>query len=152
MSGVPASLQSLAAPAAADPPSLQTLLDNLLPLEIGLELFELTGPASLPSRNALISNTLGFGLATRGFQTGELPVPLVPGVLYPPVASPVAAAPALSAGLGQAGSVGALSVRACSSTSHFVRTRPGKATNLASVFSRPKLYRRLCDASSDLLP
>jgi hypothetical protein len=65
MSGVPASLQSLAAPAAADPPSLQTLLDNLLPLEIGLELFELTGPASLPSRNALISNTLGFPRGAR---------------------------------------------------------------------------------------
>jgi PPE-repeat protein len=110
MSGVPASLQSLAAPAAADPPSLSTVLDDLLPLLIGLELFEATGPASLPSRNALVTNTLGFGLATRGFNTGELPVPLVPGVLYPPVAVPVAAGPALSADLGRAGLVGALSV------------------------------------------
>ena len=110
MSGVPTSLQSLAAPAAADPPSLSTVLDDLLPLLIGLELFESTGPASLPSRNALVSSTLGFGLATRGFQTGELPVPLVPGVLYPPVAGPVAAGPALSADLGRAGLVGALSV------------------------------------------
>jgi PPE-repeat protein len=113
MSGVPASLQSLAAPTAADPPSLQTLLDSLLPLLIGFELFEGTGPASLPARNALIANTFGFGLATRGFQTGELPVPLVPGVLYPPVADLGGAAPAAStvtAGVGRAGLVGALSV------------------------------------------
>jgi PPE-repeat protein len=110
MSGAPASLQNLAAPAAADPPSLSTVLDDLLPVLIGLELFEATGPASLPSRNALVSSTLGFGLAARGFQTGELPVPLVPGVLYPPVAAQAAAAPAMSAGLGEAGRVGALSV------------------------------------------
>ena len=109
MSQVPASLQSLAAP-AADPPSLSTILDDLLPVLIGLELFEATGPASLPSRNALVASTLGFSLTTRGFQTGELPVPLVPGVLYPPVAGPVSAAPAMSADLAEAGTVGALSV------------------------------------------
>jgi len=110
MSGVPASLQSLAAPVAADPPSLSTVLDDLLPLLIGLELFEATGPASLPSRNALVGNTFGFALATRGFQTGELPIPLVPDVLYPPVAGPMAAAPAMSAALAEAGTVGTLSV------------------------------------------
>jgi PPE-repeat protein len=110
MSGVPASLQSLAAPAAADPPSLSSLLNSLLPLLIGLELFEATGPASLPARNALVSNTLGFGLATRGFQTGELPVPLVPGVLFPPVAELGGAESAVSAGVARAGLVGALSV------------------------------------------
>jgi PPE-repeat protein len=113
MSGVTSALQSLALPTAADPPSLQTLLTSLLPLLIGLDLFEVTGPASLPARNALVANTFGFGLAARGFQTGELPVPLVPGVLYPPVADLAAAesgASAVTAGAGRAGLVGALSV------------------------------------------
>jgi PPE-repeat protein len=110
MSAVPSSLQSLAAPAAADPPSLQTLLSSLLPLLIGFELYELTGPASLPARNALVANTFGYGLAARGFRTGELPVPLVPGVLYPPVADLGGAGPAVSAGVSRAGLVGALSV------------------------------------------
>jgi PPE-repeat protein len=108
MSGVPSSLQSLAAPAGADPPSLQTLLDGLLPVVIGLELFEATGPASLPARNALVTNTFGFGLTARGFTTGELPVPLVPGILFPPIAGP--AESAVSAGVARAGLVGALSV------------------------------------------
>jgi PPE-repeat protein len=113
MSAVPSTLQSLAAPTAADPPSLQSLLNSLLPVLIGFELFEATGPATLPARNALASSTLGFGLAARGFQTGELPVPLVPGVLFPPVADLGAvepAAPAVSAGVARAGLVGALSV------------------------------------------
>jgi PPE-repeat protein len=113
MSGVTSALQSLASPTAADPPSLQTLLTSLLPLLIGADLFEVTGPASLPARNALIANTFGYGLAARGFQTGELPVPLVPGVLYPPVADLAAAesaASAVTAGAGRAGLVGALSV------------------------------------------
>ncbi len=112
MSGVPSSLQSLAAPAAADPPSLSTLLDALLPLLIAFELFEVTGPSSLPARNALVANTFGFGLLARGFRTGEgdLPIPLVPGILFPPVAGPAAAGPAVSAGVGRAGLVGALSV------------------------------------------
>jgi PPE-repeat protein len=113
MSGVTSALQSLASPTAADPPSLQTLLTSLLPLLIGADLFEVTGPASLPARNALIANTFGYGLAARGFQTGELPVPLVPGVLYPPVAdlaTAESAASAVTAGAGRAGFVGALSV------------------------------------------
>jgi len=110
MSTVPPSLQSLATPAAADPSSLQTVLDDILPLEIGLELFESTGPASLPSRNALVANTFGFALATRGFQTGELPAPLVPGVLYPPVGVSASAPVTMSAVLGEAGTVGAVSV------------------------------------------
>ena len=113
MSAVTSALQSLAAPGAGDPPSLQTLLTSLLPLLIGLDLFEVTGPASLPARNALVANTFGYGLAARGFQTGELPVPLVPGVLYPPVADLAGAASAAStvtAGVGRAGLVGALSV------------------------------------------
>jgi PPE-repeat protein len=110
MSGVTSALQSLAAPGAGDPPSLQTLLTSLLPLLIALDVFESTGPASLPARNALIANTFGFGLAARGFQTGELPVPLVPGVLYPPVAELGAAESAVSAGVARGGLVGALSV------------------------------------------
>jgi len=110
MAGVPPSLQSLAAPTAADPPSLGTLLDSLLPLAIGLEAFSATGSASLPSRNALASSTIAFGLSARGFQTGELPVPLVPGILYPPVADLAAAESAVSADLGRAGLVGSLSV------------------------------------------
>jgi PPE-repeat protein len=113
MSAVSSALQSLASPGAGDPPSLQTLLTSLLPLLIGLDLFEVTGPASLPARNALVSNTFGYGLAARGFQTGELPVPLVPGVLYPPVADlggVASVASTVTAGVGRAGLVGALSV------------------------------------------
>lgn len=115
VSAVPSALQALAAPAQAAPSSLLTtfLLDvvnpfgSLSPFERGLEVFELLGPSTLPARNALATSTLGFGLTAQGFQFGELPVPLVPGVLYPPVAGP---AEALSAGLGEAGTVGALSV------------------------------------------
>jgi PPE-repeat protein len=110
MSAVTSALQSLATPTAADPPSLQTLLNSLLPLLIGLDLFEATGPASLPARNALATSTIGFGLAARGFQTGELPVPLVPGILFPPVAGPAATASTESAAVGEGGLVGALSV------------------------------------------
>ena len=113
MSAVTSALQSLAAPGAGDPPSLQTLLTSLLPLLIAADLFEVTGPASLPARNALIANTFGYGLAARGFQTGELPVPLVPGVLYPPVADlggAASAASTVTAGVGRAGLVGVLSV------------------------------------------
>ncbi len=109
-SAVAAWLRSLGSPAAADPPSLQTLLTSLLPLVVGLELFEGTGPATMPVRNALLSSTFGFGLAARGFKTGELPVPLVPGVLFPPGADLDGAGPAVSAGVGRAGLVGALSV------------------------------------------
>ncbi|MBS4729195.1 PPE family protein [Mycobacterium sp. SM1] len=110
MSAVPWSLQRLAAPAGADPPSLQTLLSSLLPLVVGLQAYEFTTPASLPARNALVSSTLGFGLDARGFTTGQLPVPLVPGALYPPLVGPGGARPAVSAGLGRAGVAGALSV------------------------------------------
>ena len=110
MSVVASALQSLATPAAADPPSLDTLLNDLIPAAIGLESLAAVSAASRPATNALITSTLGFGLAAQGFQTGELPVPLVPGVLYPPVAGPMAAAPATSAALGEAGTVGVLSV------------------------------------------
>ncbi len=133
MAAVPSALQSLAAPAAAPaqatlPPYLSTLITDVInpfgslsPFEKGLELFELPATSSLPARVALVSSTLGYSLAATGFSDGELPVPLIPGVLYPPVAGPVAAASAagpaagpaagaLSAGLGEASSVGALSV------------------------------------------
>jgi PPE-repeat protein len=118
IAAVPGGLQALAAPAASPPSSLLSafLLDvvnpfgTLSPFERGLEVFELVGPSTMPVRNALVSSTLGFGLATRGFTTGELPVPLVPGVLYPPVAGPAAAGAALSAEVGRAGLVGGLSV------------------------------------------
>jgi PPE-repeat protein len=105
MSAVPSSLQSLAAPPGADPPSLQSLLSSLQPLALVLQGYEFAGPVGLPARQTLVSNTLGFGLAARGFQTGELPVPLVPGLPVPPLAGP-----AISAGVGRAGVVGALSV------------------------------------------
>jgi PPE-repeat protein len=107
--GVPSSLQTLAAPAAADPSSVASSLASLntTPLGTALRLFEFWSPASLPGRNALVSSTLGYGLATRGFNTGELPVPLVPGILYNPTVAP---AEAVSAGVGRAGAVGALSV------------------------------------------
>ncbi len=133
MAAVPAALQSLAAPTAAPaqaslPSYLSILLRDVInpfgslsPFEKGLELFELPGTSSLPARVALTSSTLGYSLAATGFSDGELPAPLVPGVLYPPIAGPAAAASAagpaaapvagaLSAGLGEAGSVGALSV------------------------------------------
>ncbi len=133
MAAVPSALQSLAAPAAAPaqatlPPYLSTLLTDVInpfgslsPFEKGLELFELPATSSLPARVALVSSTLGYSLAATGFSDGELPVPLIPGVLYPPVAGPAAAASAagpavgpaagaLSAELGQAGTVGAMSV------------------------------------------
>lgn len=118
MSQIPATLQSLATPAAAAPPTdptLQSVLDSdvfnpfgsLSPLEKGLEFFEYSTTAALPARNALVSSTLGFALATRGFTTGELPVPLIPGVPLPPVA---ASGSAVSAAVSQAGVVGGLSV------------------------------------------
>ncbi|OSC26440.1 hypothetical protein B8W69_16770 [Mycobacterium vulneris] len=109
----PSSLQPLAAPAATDPPTPASSLASLntTPLGTALRLTEFISPASLPGRNALVSSTLGYGLAARGFNTGELPVPLVPGVLYNPTAAgPVAAASAVSADVGRAGVVGALSV------------------------------------------
>ena len=124
-SAVPSSLQSLASPAAASPSTSALSLflrdvvnpfGSLSPIEKGAEFYEFPATASLPARNALVSSTLGFGLATRGFNTGELPVPLVPGVPYPPVAGPVAAASAasavsaVSADVGRGGLVGALSV------------------------------------------
>lgn len=109
---LPSSLQSLAAPAAADPSSLPSSLASLntTPLGTALRLFEFSSPASLPGRNALVSSTLGYGLATRGFTTGELPVPLVPGVLYPPLVGPAGVGSAISADMARAGVVGALSV------------------------------------------
>ncbi len=110
--GAPSSGQTLAAPAAADPSSLPSWLASLntTPLGTALRLFEFWSPASLPGRNALVSSTLGYGLATRGFNTGELPVPLVPGLPYSPLAVPAEVGSAVSAGVGRAGLVGALSV------------------------------------------
>lgn len=115
MSQVPSSLQSLAAPVTPNLPPLATLLEDIAPLVAFLEVYEFTGPATVPARNGLVNSTLGFGLSTRGFQTGELPVPLVPGLDDPPLAGPgwaelrQAPAPA-SAGMTRAGAIGALSV------------------------------------------
>ncbi|WP_406817702.1 PPE family protein [Mycobacterium sp. M23085] len=108
----PSSPQAFAAPAAPDPPTTASSLASLntTPLGTALRLYEFVSPASLPGRNALVTSTLGFGLLARGFNTGEVPVPIVPGVLYPPVAGPVAAASAVAADVGSAGVVGALSV------------------------------------------
>ncbi|MEB4209430.1 PPE family protein [Mycobacterium sp. 94-17] len=106
----PSSPQPFAAPAATDPSTLPSSLASLntTPLGTALRLFEFVSPASLPGRNALVSSTLGFGLLTRGFNTGEVPVPLVPGVLYNPTA--VAAGSVSAVSLGEASTVGALSV------------------------------------------
>ncbi|WP_343573544.1 PPE family protein [Mycobacterium sp.] len=113
------SLQSLAGPAAPNSSTdvnsaISLFIRNVLnpfgslsPIEKGAEFFELPATAALPARNALTSSTLGFALATRGFNTGELPVPIVPGVPFPPVAD---TASAVSAGVSRAGLVGALSV------------------------------------------
>jgi PPE-repeat protein len=118
MSRVPSSLQSLATPATAAPAAssaqgLSSLIGPGTPLTTLLEAYELGGPVLLPARNALISATTGMALATRGFQTGVLPVAAA-------AASPLAAglgsagsaglAGAVSAGVGDAGLVGALSV------------------------------------------
>jgi PPE-repeat protein len=137
MSAVPSALQSLAAPAAAPAqaslPSWLSILirdvinpfGSLSPFEKGLELYEFPATASLPARNALVSSTLAFSLLTRGFSTGQVPAPIIPGDLFPPIADTAAAeaatgagleqaaapaAMAATAGVAQAGSVGALSV------------------------------------------
>jgi PPE-repeat protein len=126
LAAVPSSLQALAAPTAPAQSSLLTtfLLDvlspfgSLSPINRGLQVLEFASPGGLLARNALVSSTFGYTLAAKGYSNGELPVPLIPGVLYPPVATPAAATSALSAGLGQAASaelggantVGALSV------------------------------------------
>ena len=118
LSQLTSSLQSLAAPdgtaQSTDTSGLSLFLrdvvnpfGSLSPINKGAELFEFPATAALPARNALVSSTLGFALATRGFSTGELPVPLLPGVPLPPIA---AAASAVSAGVSRAGVVGALSV------------------------------------------
>ena len=118
MSAAPASLQSLATPAAAttatsSAQSLSSIIAPGSPLSTLLEAYEFAGPLLLPARNALISATAGMALAARGFQDGTLPVAAT-------AASPLAAglgsagsagvAGAVSVGVGDAGLVGALSV------------------------------------------
>jgi PPE-repeat protein len=118
MSGVPSSLRSLAAPAAAAPATssaqgLSSIIAPGTPLTTLLETYELGGPALLPVRNVLVTATSGMTLAARGFQDGTLPVAAA-------AASPLGAglgsagsaglAGAASAGVGDAGLVGALSV------------------------------------------
>jgi PPE-repeat protein len=131
MSAAPSALQALAAPTAPAQASLPSWLSifirdvlnpfgSLSPIEKGAEFYELPATVSLPARNALVSSTLAFSLLTRGFSTGEVPAPIVPGELYPPLVGPtatasgvsVAPAPesAMSAGVGEAGLVGSLSV------------------------------------------
>jgi PPE-repeat protein len=131
MSAAPSALQALAAPGAPAPAALPSYLSifirdvlnpfgSLSPFEKGAEFFEFPSAASLPVRNALVSSTLGFSLLTRGFSTGQVPAPIVPGELYPPVVAPAGAAAvsavgpaagsAMSAGVGEAGLVGSLSV------------------------------------------
>ena len=130
MSVAPAALQALAAPTTPAPASLPSWLSlfirdvlnpfgSLSPFEKGAEFYELPATASLPARNALVSSTLGFSLLTRGFSTGQVPAPIVPGELYPPVVGPAAstasaagpaAGSAMSVGVGEAGLVGSLSV------------------------------------------
>jgi PPE-repeat protein len=132
MSAVPAALQALAAPTAPAQSSLPSWLSifirdvlnpfgSLSPVEKGAEFYELPATVSLPARNALVSSTLAFNLLARGFSTGQVPAPIVPGELYPPLVGPAAAAPAaatagpvasssMSAGLGEANLVGSLSV------------------------------------------
>ncbi|QLL07314.1 PPE family protein [Mycobacterium vicinigordonae] len=119
MTAIPSSLQSLAAPAQSSSlSSWESILlrdvvnpfGSLSPIEKGLEFYEFPASASLPSRNALVSSTLGYSLLTRGFSTGQVPVPILPGVPYPPVASAPVAVSTVSAELGRAGTAGALSV------------------------------------------
>lgn len=119
MSRVPSSLQSLATPATAAPAAssaqgLASLIAPGTPLTTLLEAYELGGPILLPARNALVTATSGMALATRGLQTGELPIaaaaPLAAGLASTGSAGLAGAASAVSAGVGDAGLVGALSV------------------------------------------
>ncbi len=132
MSAAPSALQALAVPTAPVQSSLPSYLSifirdvlnpfgSLSPFEKGAEFYELPATASLPARNALVSSALGFNLLARGFSTGQVPAPIVPGDLYPPIVGPASAASAapaagpavgsaMSAGFGEAGLVGSLSV------------------------------------------
>jgi PPE-repeat protein len=120
MSRVPSSLQSLATPATAAPAAssaqgIASLIGPGTPLTTLLETYELGGPILLPARNALVTATSGMALATRGLQTGELPIaaaaPLAAGLASAtPVPAFAGLAGAASAGVGDAGLVGALSV------------------------------------------
>jgi PPE-repeat protein len=94
---------------------------SLSPFEKGAEFFEFPSSAALPARNALVSSTLAFSLLAKGFSTGQVAAPIVPGELYPPIVGPTAIAPAasvvgpaagsaMSAGVGEASFVGSLSV------------------------------------------
>ena len=130
MSAAPSALQALAAPGAGPAPAslpsyLSLFIRNVLnpfgslsPFEKGAEFYELPATAALPARNALVSSSLGFSLLARGFSTGQVPAPILPGELYPPIVGPAVAASAvspaagsaMSAGVGEAGLVGSLSV------------------------------------------
>jgi PPE-repeat protein len=135
MSAAPSALQALAAPGAAPAQTLPSYLSifirdvlnpfgSLSPIEKGAEFYELPATVSLPARNALVSSTLAFSLLTRGFSTGQVPAPILPGDLYPPIVGPPeaasavpaasvagpAAGSAMSVNVGEAGLVGSLSV------------------------------------------
>jgi PPE-repeat protein len=117
MSGVPSSLRSLAAPAAAAPATssaqgLSSIIAPGTPLTTLLETYELGGPLLLPVRNVLVTATSGMALASRGFQDGTLPVAAAASPLGAGLGSAGSAglAGAASAGVGDAGVVGALSV------------------------------------------
>ena len=132
MSAAPSALQALAVPTAPVQSSLPSYLSifirdvlnpfgSLSPFEKGAEFYELPATAIVAGKECLVSSTLAFNLLARGFSTGQVPAPIVPGELYPPIVGPAAAAAAasaagpaagsaMSAGLGEAGLVGSLSV------------------------------------------
>lgn len=116
MSGVPASLQGLAAPATTGPGAssaqgLLSIIGSGTPLTMLLEAYEVGGPLLLPARVALVTATSGYGLSARGFQTGVLPLAdAAPLATELGSAGPTGLAGVASAGVGDAGLVGALSV------------------------------------------
>ncbi len=119
MSATPHTLQSLAAPAAADPPSLTTLLEdiNSSPLAGALGDIEFVTKGIRPANDAFLSTSLGLVASARTLndmslaisnETGLLSAGLgsAPGAL----ASAGVAGSTVSADVGGAGLVGALSV------------------------------------------
>lgn len=118
MSATPQALQSLAAPAAADPPgplsTLATLLSELnsSPLATLAGDVEFVTKGLRPVNDTILSIALGLVASARTFNDTSvaLEAPLFASLGSGTQALGAAAAPALSAGLGNATSLGALSV------------------------------------------
>lgn len=121
MSSAPQSLQSLAAPAAADPPSPLSVfkfLQTLAKLPVGG--FEAVGKGILPANDTLITTIMGLVIGARGLN--DISTAVEPEIFAALPSGPLAAGlssgsdligsagSAVSAGVGRGGLIGALSV------------------------------------------